>query len=108
MGLDHVPVIYHFGPESRAPKTFENNNPNDGGAILRFITGQSGSELNVDAAFKPAKDYSVLATAATIAAVLGALIYVGLLTPEMVFKNFYIWSISIVVRNGFSLVFLWL
>lgn len=97
MGLDHVPVIYHFGPESRAPKQFDNQNPNDVGAMLRFFAEQSGTQLNVDEAFKPEKNYSVSIVTLTVIAVLAGLMYVEFLTPAMVFKNFYIWSVSIMV-----------
>ena len=98
MGLDHVPAFYHFGPESRAPTSFENPNPNDNSALLNFFTSQSGSELNIQEAFKPINNYSILVLTLTVAAILVGLMYVEFLTPEMVFKNFYIWSISIVVR----------
>lgn len=99
MGLDHVPVIFHFGPGSRAPKSFENTNPNEKGALLNFIASQSNSEINFEEAFKPPKDHSILVSAVTIAVILGGLMFAKILTPAMVFKNAYIWSIFIVVRT---------
>ena len=99
MGLDHVPVIYHFGPQSRAPKLYENTNSNENGALLKFVTAQSGSQLNAEEAFKPEKNHSVLILAGTIVTILAGLMYVEFLTPAMIFKNFYIWSISIVVSE---------
>ena len=112
MGLQHVPVIYHFGPDSMAPKSFENTNPNDKGALLRFVATQTGSQINEEDAFKPEKNHSALILTVSVFAILAGLMYVEFLTPAMVFKNFYIWSISIMVRlnncdlvyNGFSLL----
>ena len=98
MGLDHVPVIYHFGPESRAPKSFENSNANDNMALMRFFTTNSGSRLNEEEAFKPQKNHSILILGITVMAILAGLMYVEFLTPAMIFKNFYIWSFSIMVK----------
>lgn len=101
MGLDHVPVIVHFGPEQRKPKHFENFNPNDHTALLNFFTAQSGSQLNLEEAMKPEPNYNHLLVGVTAAAIIGGLIYTGALSASTVFKNVYIWSIAIMVNFNF-------
>ena len=88
MGLQHVPVIYHFGPESMAPKSFENNNPNDKGALLRFVATQTGSQINEEDAFKPEKNHSALILTVSVVAILAGLMYVEFFDTRHGFQEF--------------------
>ena len=99
MGLDHVPVIMHFGPEKREPKTFGGLNPNDPSSLLNFITEQSGSKLDVQIALQPSVNYKKAILLATLSAILvGLLLYTGVISASTVFQNSLIWSVSILVN----------
>lgn len=98
MGLDHVPVIMHFGPEARAPKKYENNDPNDQNNLLRFFATQSGADINVEEILKPEPSYSLPIILVSIAIVLAGLVFTGILPVSIILQNSYIWSISIMVN----------
>ena len=99
MGLDHVPIIMHFGPDARAPKKFENNDPSDHSQLLRFFATQSGAEIDVENSLKPGPNYSLPIVLASITIVLAGLILTGKLPILMILQNSYIWSVSIMVNN---------
>lgn len=98
MGLDHVPVIMHFGPEARAPKKYENNDPNDQNNLLRFFATQSGADINVEEILKPEPSYSLPIILVSVTVVLAGLVITGKLPVSMILQNSYIWSISIMVN----------
>lgn len=98
MGLDHVPVIMHFGPEARAPKKYENNDPNDQNTLLRFFATQSGADINVEEVLKPEPSYSLPIILVSVAVVLAGLVITGKLHVSMILQNSYVWSISIMVN----------
>lgn len=93
----------HFGPKSRAPSLFENLNPNDIGALLKFITVQSESTLNIEDAIKPDPNYNSIIVFACAAAFIAGLIFTGLIKASTIFQNTYIWSILINVNVNFCL-----
>lgn len=97
MGLDHVPVIMHFGPEARVPTKYENKDPNDPAYLLQFFATQSGSEINMAQVMKPEPNYSYTIIFASTVIVLAGLMFTGKLPVSTVFQNTYLWSVSIMV-----------
>lgn len=97
MGLDHVPVIMHFGPESRAPKKYENNDPNDPTKLLQFFATQSHSEINIEDIMKPETNHNLKIVLASAVVILSGLVLSGKLPASVIFKNTYFWSVSIMV-----------
>lgn len=100
MGLDHVPIIMHFGPDARAPKKFENNDPNDHSQLLRFFATQSGAEINVENSMKPEPRYSLPIVLVSVTIVLAGLILTGKLPVSMILQNSFIWSVATMVNNS--------
>lgn len=105
MGLDHVPIIMHFGPDARAPTKYENNDPNNHSHLLHFFVIQSGADLNVEDSLRPGPNYSLPIFFFSISLVLGGLILTGKLPVAMIFQNSYIWSVSIMVINSLKYYF---
>lgn len=99
MGLDHVPVIMHFGPEARVPKKYENNDPNDPTKLLQFFATQSQSEINIEEIMKPEPNYNLKIVLASAVVVLTGLVLSGKLPASVIFNNTYIWSVSIMVKK---------
>lgn len=91
----------HFGPRARAPSIFENLNPNDIGALLKFITVQSESTLNIEDAIKPDPNYNSIIVFACAAAFIAGLIFTGLIKASTIFQNTYICSILINVNVNY-------
>lgn len=98
MGLNHVPVIMHFGPNARAPEKYENNDPNDSSQLLRFFATQSGANINVEEVLKPGPNYSLLIVLVSVTVTLAGLILSGKLPISIILQNTYIWSVSIMVK----------
>lgn len=100
MGLDHVPVIMHFGPEARAPKKYENSDPNDPTKLLQFFASQSHSEIEIDQIMKPRSNLKLNIMFAAAILVLTGLVLSGKLPASIIFKNTYFWSVSIMVQRA--------
>lgn len=99
MKLDRVPVLMHFGPKSRSPNLFENMNPNDVAALLKFITIQSESTMNFESAVKKDPNYYMIFIVVCVSIAIAGLIFTGRVKASTIFQNTYIWSIFINVRS---------
>ena len=104
MGLDHVPVVMHFGPNNREPIKLENNNLVDPFHLLNFITSQSGARINFEEALKPEKSYVLHILVASLVFGLLGLVYFGKVPASLIFQNDYIWSALILVSFNLAAI----
>lgn len=99
MGVEYVPMILHFGPDSRLPTKYDDNSPSDSVALMKFVVVQSKSQSHVESSMIFEKNQFGNILAGTILIAIAGLILSGKVSASSVLKNEYVWSFFIMVNK---------